>query len=325
MAIFDLPLQELRDYTPPLTRQPDFDQFWQKTLDEAQSWPLNHELVPVEYPVPEIRALAVRYRGWRDAPIAAWYLLPVSDGPFPAMVFYHGYRNSKVGIYTYLPWVLQGYAVLAVDVRGQPGDSVDTASYSSGHARGWMTKGVLDENEYYYRAVYVDAVRALDFLATQEDVDMTRVGLTGFSQGGGLSLAVAALDDRPALTMPGMPFLCHFERPLEISKEYPYWEFAEYLRHHPNRSDRVFRTLSYFDNLNLADWITCPALVSVGLIDEICPPSTVFAVYNRLWSTKQIAVFPYHSHEPPETHRETEMRWANHFLRDVAPLPVGLD
>jgi len=324
MSIFDLPLQELQGYTPPLTRQPDFNDFWQETLAEVQSLSLKPELAVVDYPVPEIRAFAARYRGWRDAPIAAWYLIPAGDGPFPALVFYHGYRNFRLGIYTYLPWVLQGYAVLAVDVRGQPGDSVDTATYSSGHARGWMTKGVLDENEYYYRAVYVDAVRALDFLAVRQEVDMARVGLTGFSQGGGLSLAVAALDDRPALTMPGMPFLCHFERPLEISKEYPYWEIAEYLRHHPTRSERVFRTLSYFDNLNLADRVKCPALVSVGLIDEICPPSTVFAVFNRLQSPKQIAVFPYHGHERPETHWEAEMRWANHFLRGVAAPPVGL-
>ena len=132
---------------------------------------------------------------------------------------------------------------------------------------------------------------------------------------------MAALDDRPALTMPGMPFLCHFERPLEISRAQPYWEIAEYLRTHPSRTTQVFNTLSYFDNLNLADRITCPALFSVGLIDEICPPSTVFAVYNRLTVPKNIGVFPYHAHEYPETHRALEMQWANHYLRGKATKP----
>lgn len=323
MPIFDLSLPELQAYRPALTRQPDFDAFWQQTLAEAAGQPLDPKLEPVEYPVPEIKAFAATYLGWQGAPIAAWYLRPAGDGPFPAMVFYHGYRNSKSAIYNYLPWVLQGYAVLAVDVRGQPGGSIDTAPYSEGgHARGWLTKGVLNPQEYYYRGVYVDSVRALDFLAAQPQVDMSRVGLTGFSQGGGLSLAVAALDDRPALTMPGMPFLCHFERPLELTQTQPYWEIAEYLRHHPTRSEQVFRTLSYFDNLNLADRITCPVLVSVGLIDEICPPSTVFAVYNRLTAPKAIGVFPYHAHERPEPHWQTEMQWANHYLRGVAPAPV---
>ena len=211
--------------------------------------------------MPEVRAYAARYDGWQGAPIAAWYLLPRREGPHPALIFYHGYTRSKSGIYPYLPWVLQGFAVLAVDVRGQAGESIDTTRYSTGHAKGWMTKGILDEHEYYYRGVYVDSVRALDFLATRAEIDMARVGLTGQSQGGGLSLAVAALDNRPALTMPGMPFLCHFERPLEISKTYPYWEFADYIRDYPQRAARVFQTLSYFDNLNLADSIQCPASV----------------------------------------------------------------
>lgn len=322
MPIFDLPLEELHRYRPSLTRQPDLESYWQTTLTEAEQQPLNPEMIPVEYPVPEIRAFSARYTGWQGASVAAWYLRPSGSGPFPAMVFYHGYTRSKEGIYGYLPWVLQGYAVLAVDVRGQSGETADTTTYSNGHARGWMTKGILSEYEYYYRGVYVDAVRALDFLAGQPDVDMARVGLTGFSQGGGLSLAVAALDDRPALTMPGMPFLCHFERPLQISRAYPYWEFADYLRDYPQRTERVFRTLSYFDNLNLADKITCPALISVGLIDEICPPSTVFAVYNHLRGPKQIAVFPYHQHEFPQTHRHTQMQWANHYLRGVGTVDI---
>jgi cephalosporin-C deacetylase len=237
------------------------------------------------------------------------------------MIFYHGYQGSKASIYTYLPWVLQGYVVLAVDVRGQPGGSVDNMVYSTGHAKGWMTAGILDRNEYYYRGVYVDSVRALDFLAGREEVDMARVGLTGFSQGGGLSLVVAGLDRRPALSLPGMPFLCHFERPLQVSKAYPYWEFADYLRHYPDRADRVWETLSYFDNLNLAGQIECPVLLNVGLIDEICPPSTIFAVYNHLKAPKRIEVFPYHGHERPESHWQLQLHWANHFLRGVGDKP----
>jgi cephalosporin-C deacetylase len=320
--LFDLPLDELKQYAPPLTRQPDFAEFWQSTLAEAATQPLQPALEPMTYPVPEIRAFAAQYLGWQGAEITGWYLTPQGAGPFPAMIFYHGYQGSKADIYGYLPWVLQGYAVLAVDVRGQPGGSVDSAAYSSGHIKGWLTKGILSEQEYYYRGVYVDSVRALDFLAARPEIDLTRVGLTGFSQGGGLSLAVAALDSRPALTMPGMPFLCHFERPLQLSQAYPYWELADYIRHHPARSERLFRTLSYFDNLNLADGITCPVLCSVGLIDEICPPSTVFAVYNRLTVTKHIGIFPYHGHERPFTHWETELAWANHYLRGMAIDPT---
>src|SRR5262245_14331214 len=116
MALFDLSLEELRVYRPALTRRPDFDEFWRETLAEAKQQPLNPGLEPESYPVPEIRAFAAHYDGWQGARIEAWYLIPVGDGPFPAMIFYHGYQGSKVSIYNYLPWVLQGYAVLAVDV-----------------------------------------------------------------------------------------------------------------------------------------------------------------------------------------------------------------
>jgi cephalosporin-C deacetylase len=322
MALFDLPLDELKTYNPPLTGQPDLEQFWQQTFTEAARQPLNPILEPVNYPVPELQAFNVTYQGWQGAPVSAWYLRPPGRGPFPALVFYHGYTVGKYGIYPYLPWVLQGYAVLAPDVRGQPGGTPDTSTYSAGHARGWLTKGILDPHEYYYRGVYVDSVRALDFLAGQPEINMEKTGVTGFSQGGGLSLAVAALDHRPALAMPGMPFLCHFERPLQVSRAYPYWEFADYIRYHPQRAEQLFKTLSYFDNLNLANLVTCPTLLNVGLIDEICPASTVFAVYNRLQVPKQIAIFPYHAHEQPHTHWQTQIHWANHFLRGVAESPL---
>jgi cephalosporin-C deacetylase len=246
VSIFDLPLEELKTYSPSLTRQSDFDTFWQQTLAKSRIQKLEPKLELVDYPIPEMTAYAVTYKGWLGASIAAWFLLPADGGPFPVIVFYHGYSNSKAGIYKYLPWVLQGYAVMAVDVRGQAGNSVDSAHYSTGHTRGWMTKGVMDKSEYYYRGVYVDSIRALDFLETRPEVDIERLGITGFSQGGGLSLAVAALDDRPKLSMPGMPFLCHFERPLQISKAYPYWEFAEYIRHYPDRAGQVFKTSFLF-------------------------------------------------------------------------------
>lgn len=211
MPIFDLALEELREYRPDLTKRDDFDAFWAETLAKARQQPLEPTVEAVSYPVPEIRAFAATYRGWQGGTVGGWYLLPHGEQPFPAMIFYHGYSNTKQGIYNYLPWVLQGYAVLAVDVRDQPGASTDPGNYSAGHSPGWMTKGILDKQEYYYRGVYVDSVRALDFLDAQGNADMSKVGLAGFSQGGGLSLAVAALDDRPALSMPQMPFLCHFE------------------------------------------------------------------------------------------------------------------
>jgi len=323
-AIFDYPLPKLQEYRPPLTRQPDFEAFWQETLREG-SGALNADVKQVPYPVPEVEVCDVRYDGYGGARVGGWYLLPEASRrsePLPAMVFYHGYSGSRSEVFNYLPWVLQGYAVLAIDVRGQSGVSTDPGRYSIGHVRGWMTQGILDEREYYYRGVYVDCVRALDFCCQRDEVDASRIGITGGSQGGGLTLAVAGLDRRPALAMADVPFLCHFERPLEISDAYPYREIADFIRRYPGTDERVFRTLSYFDGMNLAPNIACPTLVTVGLEDMICPPSTVFAAYNHMQAPKRIDVFRYYAHEVPGLHSVTKFEWANYYLRGLGSAPL---
>jgi cephalosporin-C deacetylase len=323
-ALYDFPLPKLREYRPPLTRQPDFANFWAETLAQARG-PLNADVKPIDYPVPEVSVYDVRYDGFGGARVGGWYILPstASAGdPLPTMVFYHGYSGSRSEVYNYMPWALQGYAVFAIDVRGQSGTSTDTGQYSTGHVRGWMTQGILDEREYYYRGVYVDCVRALDFVSAQPEVNVTRLGITGGSQGGGLTLAVAGLDRRPALAMADVPFLCHFERPLDISDKYPYREIADFIRRYPGTDERVFRTLSYFDGMNLAADIACPTLVTVGLEDMVCPPSTVFAAYNRIPALKRIDVFRYFAHEVPGAHSVTKFRWANYYLRGLGASPL---
>lgn len=310
MPKIDMSLDDLQAYRPALTRQPDFNEYWQQTLEESAGTPLDATLEEIDYPIAGARVRRVFYAGWRGSRICGWYITPAGDGPSPTIVVYHGYSGSKNAIFELLPWITAGYAVLAVDTRGQSGDSTDPGPYSGGHWRGFMTQGILDPEEYYYRGAFIDCVRALDFVAAQPELDAGRIALTGVSQGGGLTLAVAALDSRPKAAMARVPFLCHYGRALEISDKMPYWEIAEYCNWHPDREAQVFRTLSYCDNLNLASRITCPTLVTVGLQDLICPPSTVFSVYNQMGCTKDILVYPYMGHADSTAQWEPMLQWA---------------
>ena len=309
MPVIDMPLDRLEVYRPAVTRKTDFDTFWEQTLLEAARAPLEATLEAVHYPVDGPLFQRVFYSGWRDARICSWYIVPPGDGPFPSLVVYHGYGGHKGAIYSLLPWVTAGYAVLAVDTRGQSGDSTDPGPYSTGHRRGYMTRGILDANEYYYRGAYVDCVRALDFVCSRPELDENRIALTGSSQGGGLTLAVAALDGRPKAAMARVPYLCHYRRALQVSDKQPYWEIAEYLNMHPEFETQAFDTLSYCDNLNLAPMITCPTLVTVGLQDLICPPSTIFGTYNQMSCEKEILVYPYMGHSDSEAQWESMFRW----------------
>jgi cephalosporin-C deacetylase len=160
-----------------------------------------------------------------------------------------------------------------------------------------MTRGIDDPNEYYYRRVYTDAVLAIDAIRSLDRIDPARVAVTGTSQGGGIAIAAAALSTGLIAAMPDVPFLCHFERAVGLTDRDPYAEVVRYLAVHRDAAERTFRTLSYFDGVNLARRATAPALFSVALMDPVCPPSTVFAARNHWGGVADIVEYAFNEHE----------------------------
>ena len=315
MPSIDMPLEQLRQYKPTLYRQEDFQAFWDSTLTASDKQPLNAELIPYDLHARGLECFAVRFDGFGGGRLAGWYLRPDSRGKFPGLCVYHGYSGRAPRPLDLLHYAAQGICVLSLDCRGQNGQSQDTAVYPEGHQMGWMTTGIRDPRAYYYRYVYTDAVRALELLAHREEVDPARLALTGVSQGGGLTLAVAALSRKPVLALPDIPFLCDFRRAISITPAGPYPEIAAFLKSFPHLYDQVLRTLSYFDNLNLAPWITCRTVVSNGLWDDICPPSSIYAAYNHITAEKQMEIYPFHKHEVAYEHNELKFRLLTELTR----------
>lgn len=312
--ILDMPLAELQQYKPELTAPEDFMTFWQKNLAESAAQPLNVTLEEQEYPVESLTVYKVRYDGFgQNTRITGWYLVPKHalsvDGRTPTIVVYHGYSGHRGLVAQHLHWVLQGFNVFAVDTRGQNGDTPDNNNYEIGAVLGCMTKGILDPLSYYYRFAYLDCVRAVDFVRSRSEVGP--IVITGGSQGGGLTLAVAALakDKGIVAAMADVPYLCHFRRAVEVFGDGPYRELVNYWKQQPSRVEQSYHTLSYFDGMNFAPHITSPILLSVALLDPICPPSTGFAVYNYITSEKEIKVYPYNGHEGGGQHHD-EVKYA---------------
>jgi cephalosporin-C deacetylase len=304
MARFDFPLEVLREYRPQREEPDDFDAFWAETLDEARQHPLDAQFEPVEPALALVDAYDVTFNGWGGQPIKGWFLLPRgAEGPLPTIVQYVGYGGGRGFSFDHTLFPSAGYALLVMDTRGQGsawthGATPDNAPSGAGpQANGFMTRGIMDPHDYYYRRVYTDAVRAIEAAVSHPAVDETRVAVVGGSQGGGITIAAAALSDIPKLATPDVPFLCHFRRATEITDQMPYAEIATYCHTHRDSIDRAFDTLSYFDGVNLATRAKASALFSVGLMDMICPPSTVFAAYNYWGGEKQIRVYPYNNHE----------------------------
>jgi cephalosporin-C deacetylase len=134
-----------------------------------------------------------------------------------------------------------------------------------------------------------------------DDVDETRVGATGGSQGGGLTLACASLEPRIKLVAPLFPFLCDYLRVWEMDLDIAaYDELRRYFRFFDplhKRKDEIFTRLGYIDNQHLASRIRGKVLMFTGLMDTICPPSTQFAAYNKITSEKDVIFYPDFGHE----------------------------
>ena len=304
MAFFDMPLDQLEAYHPPRQEPNDFDAFWSETLQEARGHNLNVLFEEVDYGLSLLETNDVTFSGFGGQRIKGWMIVPrhrESEVLLPCVVQYLGYGGGRGFPINWLDYPAAGYAHFIMDTRGQGsgyihGDTSDHVENEDPHFPGFMTRGIHSQYSYYYRRVFTDAVRAVEAARSYPGIDPKRIAVTGGSQGGGISLAAAALED-VQLLMTDVPFLCHYRRATQIVDSMPYGEIAKYLKTHRDEVENVFYTLSYFDGVNFAARAQARALFSVGLMDPICPPSTVYAAYNHYAGEKEIQVYEYNEHE----------------------------
>lgn len=304
MPYFDMPLDELKGYKAPDSEPKDFDLFWKRTLDEARAHPLAPRFEPLEDPIYAlVDVFDVDYSGFGGQRIKGWLIFPRRPkGPMPCIVTFRGYGNGRSLPVDHLVPIASGFAHFVMDTRGQgsassPGQTPDNAD-SGPQFPGFMTRGIESPESYYYRRAFIDGARAVEAVATHSRVDPDRIAVSGSSQGGGIALAAAAIvPESVHLVMVDVPFLCHFRRAVEITDQGPYNEITSYLRIHRDKTDQVFKTLDYFDGVNFAPRIKAWCLFSLGMMDMVCPPSTVFAVYNRITSNKEIKIYEFNEHD----------------------------
>ena len=325
MAAFDLPLESLLAYRPARRDPPDFDTFWSDTLTSSRDRWRAPDFTPVVTPLRTVSVSDVTFTGFAGQPIRGWFLAPVGmDGPLPTVVEYIGYGGGRSFPFEHLQWASAGYAHLVMDTRGQgsawsPGDTPDIDDASTGGQHpGFVTRGIGAPATYYYRRLITDAVLAVDAAAAHPLVDPDRIVVAGTSQGGGLALAVAGLHTGARAALIDVPFLCDWRRAIDVTDEDPYAELRRYLSVHRDRAEETFRTLGYFDGVAFAPRATAPALFAVGLMDEICPPSTVFAAYNHYAGEHDIKVWPFNGHDAGDLHHQVE-RFAFLERQGLAP------
>jgi cephalosporin-C deacetylase len=94
------------------------------------------------------------------------------------------------------------------------------------------------------------------------------------------------------------PYLAGYMDAADLTNSYPYEEMNEYQRYYPQARQAMTETLNYFDCINFADKITCPIIVNIGLNDDVCPPETGYAVFERIGSQeKKLYTYDRHGHD----------------------------
>lgn len=274
-------------YGTCMVRPDDFDAFWDEILEQASGIPLNAavEHLP-QRSTPEIDVYEVHYDSLDGVRIAGWYCLPVKrPDRLPAILHVPGYNQDPA-----IPKATarSGYAGFGAAPRGKLRSN---AQFNPGYP-GLLTHNIADRNTYAYRGFYIDAVRAFDFLQSRAEIDPERIGVTGSSQGGALTLVVSGLRPQIRAAAAGAPYLCGFMDAIELTHTYPYQEIRDYLRLYPEREAALRQTLSYFDGIHFGPRITSPIIVNIGLQDNVCPPETGYAAFETI-ASKDKTLYPY--------------------------------
>jgi cephalosporin-C deacetylase len=275
------------NYKSKAQKPEDFDEFWNGVLRQADMTPLSPEVVrdPLRSS-DDVETFQVFYNSVDNVRIAAWYCRPTNrSGRTPAILYVPGYQSDPP-----IPkeWARKGYIALSVAPRGKLRSN---QQFNPGYPN-LLTHNITDRNSYSYRGFYVDAWRGVDFLMSRPEVEPTRIGVTGSSQGGGLTITTAAMRSEVRAAAAGAPYLCGYMDSIELTHTYPYQEINDYLRYHPDSREDVEKTLNYFDGINFADKILCPIIINIGLQDNVCPPETGYALFNRIRNTDK-KLYPY--------------------------------
>lgn len=320
---FDMPLEALQRYQGTNPRPADFDTYWERALAELDQVDPQVQLVPAARRAPgssgpdgEFAAYYdLTFTGVGGSRIYAKLIKPLgsaarrrasSNGKGPAILQFHGYSMNSGDWQSRLGLAAAGFTVAAMDCRGQGGRSEDRSPVRGYTLNGHIIRGLQDALEgrpeqLLYRSIFLDTVQLARIVMALDWVDPDRIGVTGWSQGGGLTLACAALEPRIVRAAPVYPFLSDYKRvwDIDLAKD-AYAELHDYFRRFDPLHEQetpIFTALGYIDIQHLAPRIQAEVFQGIGLMDTICPPSSQFAAYNKITSKKRYLLYPDFGHE----------------------------
>jgi cephalosporin-C deacetylase-like acetyl esterase len=275
---------------------PRFKKYWDDALNELRE-------VEPEFNIKKVDSLSTRSRDGYIAEmrsiggitIRGYYFVPRTRGKHKAILHVPGYGY---GFDHGKPFINSNDDVieLAICVRGH-GISADVFNPGFDVPGIWGYK-LCSEKENAYRSIYMDCVRAVEFLLSRPEVDTNQIYVMGGSQGGGLTLATAGLCHNKIKACAYFdPFMTDTRDQLKI-RTLCNTEIKSYLKYYNDECsfEDALKIQDLIDTKGFAEWITCPVFFTTALFDDDCPPHMGFAAYNRIKSPKHFKIYPDDSH-----------------------------
>ena len=315
MPLADKPIEELLKYKGESPCPADIDEYWETALQEMKAVDKKVEYRKAEFQVPDFECYDLYYNGVKDARIHARFVKPTNiEDKIPAIVRFHGYSGSASAWLDLISFAACGFCVAEMDCRGQAGESEDKGGVKGNTLNGHIIRGLNDEpNNLLFRHIFLDAAELADIIMDIPYVDENRVMAFGGSQGGGLTVACAALVPNIYKAVAVYPFLSDYKRVWNMDRtQRAYSEIKDYFRRFdPNhkKEKEIFEKLGYIDIQNLAKRVKAKFVMITALMDDCCPPSTQFAVYNKITSDKSVIFYHDYEHEGLPGANETAIQF----------------
>ena len=281
----------------PFAQEPkDFDDFWKKALDEARQIDLN----PTKVLLPErctkdVNVYEISYHNNRwGSKMYGVLSVPVKPGKYPALLRVPG---AGVRPYSGDTYTATGKCiVLEIGIHGVP-VTMEQKVYddlANAALNGYWDTNLENPDRNAYKRVVTGAVKGVDMIASLDEWDGKTLGVTGSSQGGFLSLAVAALDKRVTFLAAVHDAMCDYEAELHgVAGGWPHYFYHAKM----NAITKArLEGARYYEGVNFARRITVPGWYSFGYNDEVVPPTSSYGLYNSVKAPKTLSLYQMSGH-----------------------------
>ncbi len=302
----------------PYTKLPsDFQEFWKGVLEEQAAVPMKPEVTyEPSYSNDLVDCYLVKLKCFRSGEyyIYGYLTKPKKEGHYPVVVCPPGAGVKPMNPLKTLFYAESGCIRFDMEIHGiNPALSAAdysgiTHAFGDHDAHGYLANGITDRDTYYMKKVYAACVRAVDYVVSLPEWDGRNVWVQGGSQGGALTVILAALDPRVTAASVNHPALSDMAAYVEKGRTGGYPHFGRKYKD-VKLTDQVVRTLAYYDVVNFARFVKCPVYMTWGFNDNVCPPTTSYCVWNTLTCPKESLITPINEHWVSEDTRHRQLKW----------------